>query len=90
MMPPESPTCAARTTCFPRQEQHVLPDLAVVADVDHVVQLRAIAYNGCSQRPPVDAGVGTDFHVVADFDRTDLRKLLIVVLFQRISKTVGA
>src|SRR5262249_57380102 len=54
---------------------HVPAEAAVVSDVDHVVELSAIADAGRTERGAVHATVGADLDVVADFNRADLRKL---------------
>src|SRR5579863_3052045 len=52
-------------------------DAAIVRDVDHIVELRAVANYGDTERGAVDAGVGPDLDIVADRDGTNLRDLLI-------------
>ena len=40
--------------------------------------------NGCdSERGAVDAGIGSDLHVISDFDAPDLRELLVSVPCER-------
>ena len=55
-----------------RDDHHVLADLTVVSDVHEVVDLRAPADPGVTQRSPVDRGVGPDVHVVLDHDSSDV------------------
>lgn len=58
-------------------DDDVVFDAAVVADVDHVVELDAVAQFGDAEGGTVDGGVGPDFAVVAELDGADLRELLV-------------
>src|SRR2546422_15348 len=54
----------------------VFADHTVVADLDEVVDLGAPADAGLAETATINAGVGSEFHVVAEFDGADLRNLL--------------
>lgn len=58
-------------------DDDVIFDAAVVADVDHVVELDAVAEFGDAEGGAVDGGVGANFAVVTEFDGADLGELLI-------------
>src|SRR5581483_3933481 len=64
-------------------------DAAVVGDVDHVVQFRAVADGSDAQSGAIDAGVGADFDVVADLDAADLGKFLVVTARECKPEAVG-
>jgi len=55
-------------------------DVAVVADLDLVVQFHALFYHRVVQRAAVDGGAGADFHVVADYNTADLRDFQPIIL----------
>ena len=61
----------------PRHENHVLADVAVVAHVHQVVELRSAADPRLLQRAAVDGRVGADLHVVLNHQRPLLRKLRV-------------
>jgi len=67
----------------------MVADLAVVGDVDHVVELDSIADEGEAQGCAVDAGVGTDLNIVADLDSAHLRELFPFAVHGDEAKTVG-
>jgi hypothetical protein len=52
----------------------VLADFDVMSDLDQVVQLRSTPNNGCLERAAVDARVRANFHVILDYDSSNLRK----------------
>jgi hypothetical protein len=52
-----------------RQQNHVLADIAVVGDVNQVVDLRSPADSRLFERTAVDGGVGADLHVVFNHQR---------------------
>ena len=60
-----------------RGDHYVFADLAVVADVDQVVNLRAPADARDFQSAPVDGGVGADLHMVFDFQASDLGEFFV-------------
>ena len=61
----------------PHHEDNVLADIAVVADVNEVIYLRAAAYTRLRQRPAVNGGVSSYLHVVFNHQRPLLRKLCV-------------
>src|SRR5579859_2750770 len=58
-------------------DNHVLAELAVVADMNQVVDLRAATNARRLQRAAIDGCVCPDLHVIADFKFADLRKFLV-------------
>ena len=67
---------------------YVPPDLAIVSDVNHVVELRALANTRNAQGCAVHTGVRTDLDVVFHLNGTDLRELLVVVLNHREAESI--
>src|ERR1019366_1037579 len=53
----------------------VLTDGRVVADLDQIIQLDALFAHGIRDGSPIDGGVRTDLHIVADTHAADLRHL---------------
>src|SRR5207249_4173613 len=60
-----------------RDYQRERPDSHVVADLHQVVDLGAAADDGLAQRGTVDAGAGTQLHVVLDPRDARLRDLAV-------------
>ena len=73
-------------------DNYVFSDLTVVANVDQIVDLCALADSGFIQRAAVDGGVGSDFHVVFDYQAADLRGLLVAscLLLSDVAETFAA
>ncbi|KWW31948.1 MAG: hypothetical protein AUK63_44 [bacterium P3] len=46
----------------------------IVGDMAQVIDFRVIPYNGISQGPSVNTGIGTDFHKITHNQLPDLRK----------------
>ena len=63
------PVCATRTQCRPIDD--------IVADLDEIVDLGALADHGVADGAAVDGGAGADLHVVLDDDPADLRHLAV-------------
>src|SRR5207245_5682989 len=61
-----------------RGNHHVFSDLAVVADVDQVVDLGAAPDAGDFQGSAVDGRVGADLDVIGDFEAAGLREFHVV------------
>ncbi len=76
----------ARLSC----DDDVSSDSATMPDVHQVVELRAVSDHGLFERRPVNAAIGAYFHIIADFDSSCLRELLIVIVFKSEAETVGA
>src|SRR6266568_7080247 len=69
---------------------HPLSNVAVMTDVDHIIQFCSFA-NACApQRPAIDARVRAQFDVVFDNDRADLRKFVITHVAANVAEAVGA
>src|ERR1700740_2094652 len=68
----------------------VRADVAVVADLDLVVQLDAVLQHRVLERAAVDAGVGADVDVVADAHAAQLLDALPAALRRRDAEAVGA
>src|SRR4051812_24384275 len=71
-----------------RRNHNALADVAVVADVDHVVELRAAPDARATERRAIDAGVRAELNVVFDHNGSDLWKLVIAVIVPHVTKTV--
>src|ERR1700730_14163543 len=54
-------------------------ECAIVADVDQVVDLRAVSDLGHAQSRAVDTGISSDLDVIANLDTADLRELFVMV-----------
>src|SRR6185436_9978899 len=72
------------------RNDYALPDVTVVANVHHVVQLRAAADSRASQRGAIDAGLSAQFDLVFNYHRADLGKLVMTLLIANIAETIGA
>ena len=76
----------ARLSC----NDDVSSDSTAMPDVHQVVEFRALSDHGLFERRPVNAAIGAYFHIIADFDSSCLRELLIVIVFKSEAETVGA
>ena len=56
-----------------RHDDAMAPDRHVVADLDQIVDLGALADHGVADRAAVDGGAGADLDVVLDDDPADLQ-----------------
>jgi len=68
---------------------HMPADLAVVPDMNQVVELGAISDPGVVQRPAIHARIGADLDIVSNLHPSDLRELLVVIGFHDKSESVG-
>lgn len=59
-----------------RNDDRVRPHVHVMADVHEVVDLDATVDSRHTERPAIDAGIGTDFDVVTDLDGPEVWKAL--------------
>ena len=71
-------------------QDHVLTDIAVVAYLHEVVDLRAAPHNGRAHGGAVDGGVRSDLDIVLDDEPSHLRDLLVGGSVERIAESVGA
>jgi UDP-N-acetylglucosamine acyltransferase len=71
-------------------DDDVTANAAVVPYVDQVVELHAVANLSDAEGRPVDAGVGADLDVVADFHAPDLRELFVAIAVADKAEAVGA
>ena len=73
-------------------DYHIFSDLAVVANVNQIIDFRASPDAGCVEGSAVDGGVGADLDIVFDFQTSDLRKLFITAsrLVTHIAEAVAA
>ena len=62
----------------------------VMPDLDQVIKLDAVFQYGVLQRPTVNAGIGSDFHVVANEHAAQLLNLDPLPLVRRETKSIGA
>src|SRR6185436_13396293 len=70
-------------------EQVVLSNFAVVADLDEIVDLRSGADASGFEGAAVDGGAGADLHVVGELDPGELWDLDVFTLFQAVAETIG-
>ena len=68
----------------------VLANPHVVPDLHQVVELDTVLDNSVLQCAPVDAGVGADFDVIANLDRTQLFNLDPLTIMRGEAKTISA
>ncbi len=73
-----------------RNEQTMLPDLHVVADLDQVIDLGPLPDHGLAESGAIDRRSGADFHIVLDPDNADLRDLMVLPLVKREPVAIGA
>lgn len=62
----------------------------IVGNLDQVVQLDSLVYDGCSHGGTVHARIGADFHIILQHGDTDLRNLLVAFRRGCKTKSVGA
>jgi len=79
---------AARDTHL-RDHQAMLAYGDVVPDLHQVVDLRPLADDRWSQRPPVNGHVGPNFHIVSNDYMPNLRHLSVNPVIEHVTKTVG-
>src|SRR5262245_22190202 len=65
-------------------------DIAVVADMDHVVEFGSLPDPGSTKCRTVHAGVRSELDIILDHNSSDLRKLVIAHRISHVSKTVRA
>ena len=73
-----------------RGDNDMVFNLAVMCDVDHVIELDAVADEGEAQGGPIDASVGTNFDIVANLYAADLRELDLGTVYGNEAKAVGS
>ena len=71
-------------------QDHVLADVAVVPDLDQVVDLGAAPHHRVAEGGAVDGGIGPDLHVVLDAEPADLRDLAVHASVEGVAEAVGA
>ena len=70
--------CAMRTNVCTASDTHasshccVLTNAGVVSNLNLIVELDAVGNHGVIERPTVDAGVGPNFHIIANHDNAQL------------------
>src|SRR5712691_13327403 len=69
-----------------RHQDDVLSHVAVVADLDEVVDLAAPPDPGFTERRAVDGGIGADLDVVSDAQASDLRDLAMRRTVERVAE----
>src|SRR6266516_3213378 len=92
---PARSSCAAADLARARHahladQDHVLTDIAVVAYLHEVVDLRAAPHDGRAHGGAVDGGVRSDLDIVLDDESSHLRDLLVGRSVERIAESVGA
>ena len=73
-----------------RGNHYALSDVAVVSDMDHVVELRSFTNSRTTERATIDSRVRAQLDVVFDNYCANLRKLMITHVIANITKAVGA
>jgi hypothetical protein len=73
-----------------RRNYHALTNVAVVADVNHVVELGPLSYSRAAKGASIHGRVRTQLHIIFDNDRADLRKFVVAHLIAHIAKTICA
>lgn len=68
----------------------MLTDLHVVADLYLVVDLDAVGNHGVAQRSTIDAGIGANFHIIANLHTAELLDLDPAPLVTGKAKTIAA
>src|SRR5437879_5260310 len=63
-------------------------DLYVVPDVHEVIELHALGNAGVIQRPAINRGICTDFHVIANLDYAYLRKFPVAAITEDITEAI--
>jgi hypothetical protein len=71
-----------------RNNQAVFPDLNVVANLRHIIDLRPLSHHCASESSPIDAAICTDLNIVLDFNDAYLRSLLVLAIYKIKSVTV--
>src|SRR5439155_875461 len=69
-------------------QDHVLTDIAVVAYLHEVVDLRAAPHDGRAHGGAVDGGVRSDLDIVLDDESSHLRDLLVGGSVERIAESI--
>ena len=70
-------------------DDNVSSDAATMPDVHQVVEFRAVSDDGLFERCPINAAIGADFDIIADFDGSCLRELFVVIAFKSEAETVS-
>src|SRR5258708_27227561 len=73
-----------------RSEARVLSDLAVVTDMNLVVELDPAMQNRRTHRRAIDSRVGADFHVIFNHHGADLRDFEQAAFMLAETETIGA
>ena len=62
------------------RDSDMLPNLAIMANVNQVIELGSISDSRDPQCCPVYTRVRAQFHVIADFNRADLREFFVMIV----------
>src|SRR5437588_5756423 len=73
-----------------RRDHHPLSNVAVMTDMNHIIEFRAASDSRSSQRAPIDAGVRAQLNIIFNDDRTDLRKFVIAQVAAHVPEPIGA
>ena len=82
--------CNAAADSSLRRDHDMLTNVAVVPDVNHIVELGTLPYSGAAQCTSINRRVSAQFHIVFDYDRADLWKFVIAHLIAHIAKAISA
>ena len=79
------------TARYPRttSQRRMGTDVDVVANLNQVVQLDTVFNHSVVQRPPVNAGIGSDFDIITNAHCTQLLNFDPRTLVRRKAKTIG-
>ena len=70
--------------------QIVSTNLAVVRNLNEVVDFRSLANDGCPIGTPIDGDVRADFHIILNDDVSQLRCRNVPSIFETVTKSVSA
>ena len=80
----------AASDAHQRRHGRMRSHMHVVRDLNQVIELDAILDHRVAQSTSVDAGVGTDFHVITDANRTELLDFFPSPTRRSKAKTIGS
>jgi hypothetical protein len=73
-----------------RSDDDMLADVAIVRDVNEIIELDAVGDAGDAEGRSIDAAVSADLDVVADLDGANLWELFVTVSGQSEAEAIGA
>src|SRR5437016_6080475 len=73
-----------------RRDHHPLSNVAVMTDMNHIIEFRAASDSRSSQRAAIDAGVRAQLNIIFNDDRADLWKVVIAQVAAHVPEPIGA